>query len=501
MQSPLNASISMLNAANATAKRPAPLAACYQCSAPVPQGWSYCIACSESYAHAYYNHHMHNHAPATPPQNFAVNHKNGGDDVVPAPSAGGYYAQHVYNNMPSGNNNSIGNLYVQQEQQQYHHHHNQQQQHQYQQQYDRSPSGHSLTSSVVSVDEYNVELKCSGTFSASGLCGCCKKSVDVSHAMPNGTCSKRCEWVSCGCCPQCGRYSASSAQYIPGQPYCSIGCASQSHQANWCPTCGVRQMLVGSTHCSTQCAASSGNNFPIRQRKKIAQQNQYLRHEVMPDHERNGLLQPLRSVLSSMGVIPANVVKCMPHTVRRKNYLTYRAHVEQEMVAGGNTAKYGFGGEGNEQRRYLPLAIQCTLGAAGSPFSAAGTAIECCEDPSCTTCVVLRNGVTKEKLNVASHYCTSDFQFSLMHAMQMPSAGSLRAIAVCRAVVGTPSFVRDPAHIVPGKDQSHSTIILAPTTNSSGRDSPLNSHRQEGTYIFRDDAIEILHVVLVRQTS
>jgi hypothetical protein len=470
-------------------KLPAPLAACYQCSAPVPQGWNYCIACSESYASAYYGSHLVQ--GPTAPQTCAVNYLCG-DDLLSAPSAVGYYAQHVYNT--SHNNNSSGvNLYA-------HHQHQQQQYHHqpHSQQYDRSPSGHSLTSSVVSVDEFNVESK--SVHAATGICGCCKKAVDASHAMPNGTCSKRCEWVSCGCCPQCGRYSASSTQYIPGQPYCSIGCASQSHQANWCPTCGVRQMLMGSTHCSAQCAASSSSNFPIRQRKKIAQQNQYLRHEVMPEHERNSLLQPLRSMLSCTGVSVSNVVKCTPHTVRRKNYLTYRAHVEQEMVAGGNTTKYGFGGEGNEQRRYLPLAIRCTLGAAGSPFTAAGTAAECCDDPSCTACVVLRGGINKEKLNVASHYCTSDFQFSLMHAMQMPVVGSLRAVAVCRAVIGTPSFVRDPSQIVPGKDQSHSTIIVAPAT-TAGADSPLSGNRQEGTYIFRDDAIEVLHVILVRQAS
>lgn len=497
----------MNSSLNSLLPRPTPLAACFQCAAPVPQGWNCCIKCSESYASSYYLSNTNVQVAPTAAKSVPTIHSdtNGAANYDYAGATTGYYTQHVFAQSSTAH-------YYQQGPYSHHsaHHHSSSSSGYYPSQhhvsvstvgYDRSPSGHSITSSVVSVDDCNVESKCGqGQASAAGVCGCCKKSVDATLAMPNGTCSKRCEWVSCGCCPQCGRYSASSSQYILGQPYCSIGCASQSHQANWCPTCGVRQMLVGSTHCSTHCAAGSGNNFPIRQRKKIAQQNQSLRHEVAADHDRNSLLQPLRGMLATTGVTVTNVVKCTPHTVRRKNYLTYRSHVEQEMVAEGNTAKYGFGGEGNEQRRYLPLAIKCTLGAAGSPFGQPGTVAECCEDLGCTVCVVLRHGVSKERLNVASHYCTSDFQYSLLHALQMPPAGPLRAVAICRAVVGTPAFIRDPAHIVPGKDGSHSTIIISPSLSSEAS-APHGQNRQEGTYLFRDDAIEVLHIVLVRQQS
>lgn len=435
---------------------------CYSCNAPVPQGWGYCLSCSnEFYASSYY--YGNSTSPGAQPHSVGV--PKGGHD-----QGQHYYTPHICNTIAGGYNASCNTINV------------------------RSPSGHSLTG--VSADAASTDE----VLLSHGHCRCCMKPVEPSRAMSNGTCSKRCEWVSCACCPQCGRYCTASTQFIPGQPYCSIGCASQSHQANWCPTCGVRQMLVGSTHCSPHCAAQSSQNFPIRQRKKIIQQNQFLRHEVMPDNERHALLQPLRSVVSSVGLVVANVIKCAPHTVRRKSYLTFRSRVEQEMVAGGNTAKYGFGGEGNEQRRYLPLTIQCTLGTAGSTFAVPGTVAECCEDPTCTVCVALRHGINKEKMHVASHYCTADFQFSLLHAMQMPatSRSPLRgAIAVCRAVIGTPSFVRDPSQIVPGKDQSHSTIITSTGGPGKGSASEGDGHG-EGTYLFRDDAIELLSILLVQ---
>jgi hypothetical protein len=354
---------------------------------------------------------------------------------------------------------------------------------------ERSLSGHSVNNGSAPHNDIVAPTGPIEGLHQGKYCGCCSKAVDISRTMTNGTCSKRCEWVSCGCCPQCGRHCASCS--VSGQPYCCVGCASQSHQANWCPTCGVRQMLVGSTHCSAKCAANAAQNFPIRQRKKIAQQDHYLRHEVMAEQERHNLLQPLRGAIAGSGSVVVNVIKCTPHTMRRKGYLTYRSHIEQGLTAGA--VKYGFGGEGNEQRRYMPLPMRCTLGSAGSAFAPSGTVAECCEDPICAACVVLRHGINRERLNVASHYCTSDLQFSLLHALQMPSPGPLRAVAVCRAVIGTPSFVRDPSQIVPGVDGTHCTII---TTGSPVKHA--SEANQEGTYLFRDDAIELLHILLVQ---
>lgn len=319
----------------------------------------------------------------------------------------------------------------------------------------------------------------------SGTCRCCDKHIEAGRAINNDTCSKRCEWVAQCQCPQCGRRCLLESPFNE-QPYCSAGCASQSHQANWCPTCGVKQILVGSTHCSTACAGKSHCNFPIRPRKKVAQHNNNLRHEVMKEKDRNALLQSLRSVFSDLGLVVVNVVQCTPHTIRRKNFLTYRASVEHEMSA-GRLSKYGFGGEGNEQRRYMPLSVECSLGPAGNPFAVAGSCAECCEDSRCTTCSSLRNGLQKDLLGTISHYCTTELELSILHAAANKSRGSLCAVGVCRAVIGMPSFVRDPSEIVPGVDGTHCTII----TNGEGS-------KNEATYLFRDDAIDLQYVILFR---
>lgn len=312
-------------------------------------------------------------------------------------------------------------------------------------------------------------------------CQCCGKSLDgASHS---ATCSKRCEWMSQSQCPQCGRAHRSD------QPYCSIACASQSHQANWCPTCGVRQILCGSTHCSASCESLSQQNMPIRPRKKVAILNHSIRHETIAEKECASLLQSVKGAVAESGIHVVNVVKCTPHTVRRKAFLTYRAHVEQQMNE-RRSSKYGYGGEGNEQRRFIPLRLKCSFGPVGTQYSCrGGIAVECCEDSACAACVALRCGASMERMGTISHYCTSDLQRSIMHCCAMEPGQRLHAVAICRAVIGVPSFVSDPSEIVPGIDGSHCTVITAQQGQS----------HSEGTYLFRDDAIDIQYIVLFEQ--
>lgn len=317
-------------------------------------------------------------------------------------------------------------------------------------------------------------------------CQCCGKTIDTTWSLSADICSKRCEWVLHCQCPQCGRSRACDSLKLREQPYCSASCASQSHQANWCPSCGVKQILAGSTHCSALCYARASSNFPIRLRRKVAQYNSCLRHEIMSEKERAAVLQSARNVFSANGLVVVNVVKCTPHTVRRKNYLTYRSHVEQEMTSRKQLTKYGYGGEGNEQRRYVPLLLKCTMGPGANPFAVGGSAADCCADTSCSACFALRNGFSLEGSGAVSHYCTTELELSVLHAVVQRNPGSLCAVGVCRAVIGVPAFVKDPSQIVPGADGSHCTIITSADCTT----------RNEGTYLFRDDALELQYVVL-----
>lgn len=246
----------------------------------------------------------------------------------------------------------------------------------------------------------------------------------------------------------------------------------------------MRQILVGSTHCSESCAQLLCTNVPIRPRRKILLHDSNLVHEVMSatDRARISVTQPLLPALAQHGFALVGVLNVAPHSARRRNYLTYRAAVESNMAA-LKSAKYGHGGEGNEQKKFLPLALKCGLGDAGNPYALPGSLASCCTDSSCEVCQLLNCGFSLNTSSKLSHYVTSSVSGAIQWST--PSHLGLMAIAVCRAVVGIPLVVGSSADVaaIPG---FHSCIASDGNT--------LN----DGSYLFRDDAIEALHIVLFR---
>lgn len=306
-------------------------------------------------------------------------------------------------------------------------------------------------------------------------------------------CSKRCEWSATTRCPQCGR------PRDPAHSFCSLLCASQAAQANWCCSCGVRQTTPGTTHCSSHsCAqAAAVHSGALLPRRKVVLNNQrrvhaYLPHEDRVHHNLNNIVVGALN-LCEPGVAHhvAAVIKITPDTLRRKQFLNYRGAVEQQISAaarvaaatGGSTAKYGHGGEGNEQKRYFPVAVECDLAARGG--SANGVAL--CGSPSCEACNVLANGFSLEHSMCASHYCTTSAQCALPWARASEITG-LRAIVAARVVVGNPVVLADSTMIALPDDPTvtHCTIV------SNG------DPQQDGTYLFRDDAIDPQYLVLFK---
>ena len=295
----------------------------------------------------------------------------------------------------------------------------------------------------------------------------------------SGLCSKRCAWSIESKCPQCGRMRPAD------QAFCSVSCASQAAQANWCGTCGLRQIQMGLTHCSDSCASAGNLNVPVRQRRKVVHQINNLSHQIVSTHDRSriAVTAVIAPLLGETGHTIVNVVKCAEHALRKRAYLNYRAMVEQQL-SGGKCPKYCHGGEGNEHKQYIPLTLKCSLGAGSNPFALPLTPVDCCMDSSCEVCSLLNNGLNLRIQGKASHYSTASAGTAVSWCQPQNKFG-LMAVAVCRVVVGTPTIVASSEEVsVPQDSNTHSCIV------SDGNPS------NDGTYVFRDDAIDVQNIIL-----
>lgn len=298
------------------------------------------------------------------------------------------------------------------------------------------------------------------------LCVCCWSKKRCSNST---TCSKRCAWFSLCRCPQCGRERDQS------HAFCCIACASHSAHANWCPTCAVRQSIVGRDHCSDSCAAAAPNAMNFRPRRnKAALKDQ--QHHIASQADKDFV-----AIASLFGRVAAvsHIVKVAPHPERRRQYLNYRAFVEQRMSA-SRLPKVGHGGEGNELRRFVPLTVRCAMHSDADGF------VTPCEDPVCEACSLLQYGFSMKWSGRLSHYCTSSV--SSAHPWALPSAVSgLRAIAVARVVVGYPQVLSDSANIGTPWVEGYDSVVVTNGTPA-----------QDGTYLFADVAMDLQSIVLVQ---
>jgi len=226
------------------------------------------------------------------------------------------------------------------------------------------------------------------------------------------------------------------------------------------------------------------SNVPIRPRRKVLQQMNNLVHQIVPlkDRSRVALTATVGPILAEAGRTLVNVVKCAEHAVRKRQYLNYRSNVEQQMTT-ARAGKYAHGGEGNEHKQYMPLILKCNLGSGGNPFALPFTPVECCQDELCEVCNLLTLGLCLTSQGRASHYTTANAAAAALWCRPESQHG-LMAVAVCRVVVGTPEVVSDSSDVRYPGEGIHACIV------SDGNPS------HDGTYLFRDDAIDVQNIVL-----
>jgi hypothetical protein len=334
-------------------------------------------------------------------------------------------------------------------------------------------------------------------------CLCC----GVKSAVSNGTtCSKRCDWMCVQCCPQCGRGR------MPNYTFCSGLCAGEARHANWCVYCGVRQLEYGHTTCQGANCIQQHQYMASQQQQQQQQQPlsplrgapaSYAHHHHHNHHHGGGggggarnnsrhavpheMLSPGDKVRRTAEAHVAQSVECVYAVVKvggpaatRKRYLAYRGHAEDDLAAnvGRGAPKYGHGGEGNEQRRFVPLQLCCPGAAAGS--------VDACADPSCEACCVLTNGMTLSALNRPTHFATSTAAAAVSLCTPAWIDGTqIAAVAVCRAVVGQPALVADSADVSPTAPAApyHSLIVTDGDT------------RNDSTFLYRDDAVDVQFII------
>lgn len=226
-------------------------------------------------------------------------------------------------------------------------------------------------------------------------------------------------------------------------------------------------------------------NVPIRQRRKVAQQINNLTHVIISakDRTRLSLTAVVAPLLAETGHTIVNVIKCAEHALRKRSYLNYRSMVEQHLT-NMKCPKYCHGGEGNEHKQFIPLQLKCSLGSGSNPFALPQTPVDCCSDSNCEVCSLLLNGFNLRLQGKPSHYSTANAATAVSWC-RPATPGGLMALAVCRVVVGVPNFVQTSEEItVPKNFSAHSCIV------TDGNPS------NDGTYVFRDDAIDVQNVIL-----
>lgn len=275
-------------------------------------------------------------------------------------------------------------------------------------------------------------------------------------------CSRRCAWSVDTCCPQCGRWRN------PSFPYCSPQCSEQALQANWCPCCGTCQLTLAGYCSNALCHGAQRGlaSFQPAKKRKSA-----LRHELLSLNDPQA--QPVLAIVSQIkSSLRVQVIKIDHQSSHRRLYLSYRSNIETAMTARGEE-KFGHGGEGNEQRRFLPLRSQCDA-----------TTLSGCDEPSCEACVMLKHGVNMQKMNRMFHLAFSSLQATLQWCSHN-SASERHAILMARVVVGSPNLMVDATS--EGSADQHrdfdSVIVNASDPTFST------------TYLYHDEAIDPLFLL------
>lgn len=295
------------------------------------------------------------------------------------------------------------------------------------------------------------------------MCACCQIKKRSSNST---SCSKRCEWFLSHRCAQCGRSQR------PDMPFCSTVCASHSVHANWCPTCTVKQCTAGLQYCSDACAKAVDPNGVNIQRPRSKKADN-ASHMLLRADERE------RTTVANMfkGSNVMGVVQVAANATRRRAYLNHRAAVETRMVQ-NRTPKYGYGGEGNEHKRFCPLTLACDM------QSGRDGAVHPCNNAQCEACQMLHRGFSLQHTGLESHYCMSTADVAASWAT--PNYSGLKAVCVARCVTGNAQILSSPEEIAEPWAQGFDSCIV------SDGDATF-----DGTYVFSDDAIEALYIVLL----
>ena len=304
------------------------------------------------------------------------------------------------------------------------------------------------------------------------MCEACGMKPAVSST---SFCSRRCNWIVCGRCPQCGRPRDCNFAY------CSPLCSQQAMQANWCPCCGTCQIALSGSCSNPGCAGSSfflcqPEVTGFHATKRSAQR---MGHCLLA-HGDTAMLAPFNAAFAAgLGDRIVNVIKLSSPSAHRKQYLSYRSAVENTMTR-RDIPKYGHGGEGNEQRRYFPISLQCGLATRSKSRE---TVLRPCGCDSCEACTIMARGLNLQQMNRASHYCTTSVSAAI--PWSTPNMEGFKAILVARAVIGQPELIIVQDSAGPPEitfpcdpDTLHSTIVT--TTDPT----------YDGTYLFRDDAVD-----------
>lgn len=296
------------------------------------------------------------------------------------------------------------------------------------------------------------------------MCGCCQIKKRSSNSL---TCSKRCEWFSTGRCAQCGRNQRTD------MPFCSKACAAHSIHANWCPTCTVKQCSAGRQYCSDACSRAARPSSLSVQRPRSKKSEASSHHVLLraDDRERT----TIANMFKESNV--AGVVQIAPNAARRRAYLNHRAAVETKMSA-LRTPKYGFGGEGNEHKRFCPVNLACTMNTSVDGV------VQPCTSPDCEACQLIGGGFSMARTGLESHYCMASADVAASWAS--PSPCGLRAVCVARAVTGRAELLDSPEAIDKPWARGFDSCVVTD-----------GDVTYDGTYLFSDDAIEALYIVLL----
>jgi len=274
--------------------------------------------------------------------------------------------------------------------------------------------------------------------SFSGKCGVC------GVASINGfACSRRCEWMSSCCCPQCGRGRH------PHLTFCGPSCIQESRHANWCPHCGLRQLAHGGSNCGSAKCNAAAQGFPHR---GVTQRSRtFTPHSVLAHDDK--LTASVRSQLSEF--IIEGIMKIGGFADQKKRYAARRSAVEAELnqYNGIGAPKFGHGGEGNEHRRFLLIRSECGFQCANGKNCG-------CRD--CDVCGVLDQG--SESLLRTKSLTTWSSPRSAVDAS--PQTEKF-ALLICRVIVGNPildslqTTLANGFHSFASREASHDMVTVA----------------------------------------